>query len=205
MNIMAGMQAIAEKGINKLERLEERTTGDQVKSLQGEPVKEDQPEADKSPEVLPETERSEKSPPEMMQSPGMQSEGEVARDDATSSIYCINIKETLSRDVEVEAASEEEALKKVEDGYVREEYVLDSSDFAGHTFSIANQMAEGTSAEKEPIGAFENDSLKSPHGEETAPMQENPHGEEAASTQESPSQADAARRAEAARRMQMER
>lgn len=50
--------------------------------------------------------------------------------------YTINIEEILSRIVEVEADSEEEAENKVREQYRNEDIVLDSSDFQGVEFYI---------------------------------------------------------------------
>lgn len=43
--------------------------------------------------------------------------------------YKIEVKETLSRIIEIEAKSIEEALLKVEEMYKNEEIILDSNDF----------------------------------------------------------------------------
>jgi hypothetical protein len=48
----------------------------------------------------------------------------------------VDITETLSRGISVEAASREEALDAVERAYKNSEYVLDETDFCGVTFSI---------------------------------------------------------------------
>lgn len=43
--------------------------------------------------------------------------------------YKVNVKELLSRIIEVEAENEEEAEEKVKEMYMNEEIVLDVSDF----------------------------------------------------------------------------
>ena len=43
--------------------------------------------------------------------------------------YKVNVEELLSRIVEVEAESEEEAEDKVREMYINEDIVLDASDF----------------------------------------------------------------------------
>lgn len=45
--------------------------------------------------------------------------------------YNVCVEETLSRIVEVEAADEREAIRKVKDMYFREEIVLDAGDLCG--------------------------------------------------------------------------
>lgn len=45
--------------------------------------------------------------------------------------YTVNVKEILSRDVEVEAESAEEAESIVEDMYQNQEIILDYEDFIG--------------------------------------------------------------------------
>ena len=46
--------------------------------------------------------------------------------------YKLELVETLSRIVEVEAESYEEALEKLEDDYNNQRIILDSNDFVGH-------------------------------------------------------------------------
>lgn len=50
--------------------------------------------------------------------------------------FTVRIVETLSRDVEVEAASEDEAIQKIEKKYTDAEIVLDSSDHSGTDMEI---------------------------------------------------------------------
>ena len=45
--------------------------------------------------------------------------------------YKIEVTETLSRTIHIEAASRDEAVKKVKDMYRNEEIVLDADDFIG--------------------------------------------------------------------------
>lgn len=49
--------------------------------------------------------------------------------------YKITITETLSREVEVNADSEQEAIQKVSDDYRAEKYVLSSEDYMDTDFS----------------------------------------------------------------------
>lgn len=48
--------------------------------------------------------------------------------------FKIEVKETLSRIIEIEANSNEEALVKIEDLYKNEEIVLDADDFVEAEF-----------------------------------------------------------------------
>lgn len=48
--------------------------------------------------------------------------------------YKIEVKETLSRIIEIEAHSEEEAFSKVEDLYKKQEIVLSAEDFVETEF-----------------------------------------------------------------------
>jgi hypothetical protein len=48
--------------------------------------------------------------------------------------FKIEVKETLSRTIEVEAKSTEEALLKIEDLYKKQEIVLDAGDFVEAEF-----------------------------------------------------------------------
>lgn len=48
--------------------------------------------------------------------------------------FKIEIKETLSRVIEIEANSNEEALSKIEELYNQQEIVLDSTDFVETEF-----------------------------------------------------------------------
>lgn len=43
--------------------------------------------------------------------------------------FKIELKETLSRVIEIEASSEDEALSKIQDLYKKEEIVLDADDY----------------------------------------------------------------------------
>lgn len=48
--------------------------------------------------------------------------------------YTISVKELLSRDIEMQAESYDEARSKVKELYDKEEIVLTADDFAGATF-----------------------------------------------------------------------
>jgi len=48
--------------------------------------------------------------------------------------FKIEVKETLSRIIEIEAKSKEEAFLKIEDLYKKEEIVLDADDFVETEF-----------------------------------------------------------------------
>lgn len=48
--------------------------------------------------------------------------------------FKIEVKETLSRIIEVEASSENEALSKIQDLYNKEEIVLDADDYVETEF-----------------------------------------------------------------------
>jgi hypothetical protein len=52
--------------------------------------------------------------------------------------YKVKIIETLSRTVEVEASSSDEAWDKVEEQWKASEIVLDSGDFEGHEIYVIN-------------------------------------------------------------------
>ena len=51
-------------------------------------------------------------------------------------IYEIEVIEILKRKVEVESASESEALSKVEEMYIDEDIVLDSSDYSDTRYEV---------------------------------------------------------------------
>jgi len=57
-------------------------------------------------------------------------------------IYSFEIRETLSRVVEIEAETEEEAIQKVEQEYKNEEIVLDSSDFDDYEITYRGQTVK---------------------------------------------------------------
>lgn len=48
--------------------------------------------------------------------------------------FKIELKETLSRVIEIEASSEDEALSKIQDLYKKEEIVLDADDYMESEF-----------------------------------------------------------------------
>ena len=50
--------------------------------------------------------------------------------------YKVNVEELLSRIIEVEADSEEEAEDKVREMYMNEDIVLDASDFQGVEYFV---------------------------------------------------------------------
>jgi hypothetical protein len=52
--------------------------------------------------------------------------------------YKIKVKETLSRIIEVDAPSQEEAYSKVKDLYQAEEIVLDADDFVEAEFEVVS-------------------------------------------------------------------
>ncbi len=51
--------------------------------------------------------------------------------------FKIEVKETLSRIIEIEACSENEAFSKIQDLYNKEEIVLDADDYVGTEFLIS--------------------------------------------------------------------
>jgi hypothetical protein len=55
--------------------------------------------------------------------------------------YKIEVKETLSRIIEVDASSQEEAYSKVKDLYQAEEIVLDADDFVEAEFEVINDLS----------------------------------------------------------------
>ncbi len=59
------------------------------------------------------------------------------------------IKELLSRKVEVEANNEDEAYQKVKDRYQKEDIILDSSDI--NDFSIKNVFSNNDEIEKDNL------------------------------------------------------
>jgi hypothetical protein len=61
-------------------------------------------------------------------------------------VYRVDITETLQKQVEVEATSENEAHKIVQEGYRAEDYVLDSEDFIGADIFVvdSDEPTEGT-------------------------------------------------------------
>jgi len=56
--------------------------------------------------------------------------------------YVVEIVETLRRTVEVRAGSEDEAVELTRNGYDREDYVLDFSDFIGADFAVVNSQRD---------------------------------------------------------------
>ena len=50
--------------------------------------------------------------------------------------YKIEIKETLSRIIDIEADNESEAIMKVKSKYITQDIVLDSSDYVDTEFNI---------------------------------------------------------------------
>lgn len=53
--------------------------------------------------------------------------------------FTVEITETLQRQIEVEAADENEAISKVEEMYRDEEVVLDSGDYIDTEFNIIDK------------------------------------------------------------------
>lgn len=53
--------------------------------------------------------------------------------------YKIEVKETLSRIIEIKATSEDEAFSKIRDLYRNEEIVLDSDDYVDTEFLISEE------------------------------------------------------------------
>lgn len=53
--------------------------------------------------------------------------------------FTVEITETLQRQIEVEAADENEAISKVEDMYRNEEVVLDSGDYIDAEFNLIDK------------------------------------------------------------------
>ena len=56
--------------------------------------------------------------------------------------YAIEIKETLSKVIEIEANTEEEALQKIKDLYQKESIVLDAEDFVTVEFLKVEEKFE---------------------------------------------------------------
>ena len=52
--------------------------------------------------------------------------------------YKIEIKETLSRIIDIEADNEEGAIKKVKEQYSSEKIILDSNDYIDTDFELIN-------------------------------------------------------------------
>ena len=57
------------------------------------------------------------------------------------SVWTVRVREELMRDVEIWAATKEEALDVIEERYKACEIVLDAEDFIGHTIEIREQRA----------------------------------------------------------------
>ena len=56
--------------------------------------------------------------------------------------YCVEIFESLSKIVWVDAESGDEAMKKVKDGYDIEKYVLTADNYDGVDFFIVDSIGE---------------------------------------------------------------
>ena len=56
--------------------------------------------------------------------------------------YSVTIEETLSRTVEIEADSKENAIEKVKKQYKNEDIVLDSDDFSEVVFGVSYSTTE---------------------------------------------------------------
>lgn len=73
--------------------------------------------------------------------------GLFVKEDENTKTYFVTVIETLKRKVEVNAASEDEAIAKVEEAYNKCKIVLDESDFTDVKFKI-KKVAE-TETEEE--------------------------------------------------------
>ena len=73
--------------------------------------------------------------------------GLFVKEDENTKTYFVTVIETLKRKVEVNAASEDEAIAKVEEAYNTCKIVLDESDFTDVKFKI-KKVAE-TETEEE--------------------------------------------------------
>lgn len=56
--------------------------------------------------------------------------------------FTVEITETLQRQIEVEAADENEAISKVEEMYRNEEVVLDSGDYIDTEFNLIDKKGK---------------------------------------------------------------
>lgn len=52
--------------------------------------------------------------------------------------YSVTIEETLSRAIDIDASSADEARAKVEKMYRDEDIILDADDFTGHDITVDN-------------------------------------------------------------------
>lgn len=59
--------------------------------------------------------------------------------------YKIEITETLQRQIEVEASSKEEALKKIKEQYQNQEIVLNENDYVDTEYSYIEKIKNGSS------------------------------------------------------------
>lgn len=63
--------------------------------------------------------------------------------------YYVSVTETLNKVVSVDAESEEEAVRKVQDAYNNSEIILDSDNFCGETVEAEDDQQFYTDYEKE--------------------------------------------------------
>lgn len=56
--------------------------------------------------------------------------------------YSVTIEETLSRTIEIEAESKQDAIEKVKKQYKNEDIILDSDDFSEVVFGVSYSTTE---------------------------------------------------------------